>query len=729
MQERTDLSAEGSPSISLSEYGGILRRRRAIILQTFVIVLVAGVLITLFQPLVYQASARVLLEPPSYLIQTANNDPLAELFKLNSPYSPPTQVELLKSSTIKKRAGQLMTNGKSLTNYSVVPVEGGASIVEVIAEGDDPNAVTETANKILKAYIDEVKEKGSEKLDLVYAEAENNLNKHRLAKNKAERDLLKYQKDNQISELTIQAEANQKQLGEVSQLYQKQLSEINYLTTRIGEIVGYMNRQKKERLRPGLLGIEQDPNWESIQKTIADKEAIMAAAKEELGDDNDRMRALKAEYSRITQYATAYKKGFEKKNLVRDPTYEGFDVELKKLRIDLASTERSAQPNLAAIQTLRSRLNKVPDFTSRIADLKQIQTNAAGRIDYFSTKMQDIELRKNAKVESSRVIEEAIVPGSPVRPNKPQNIMFAGLLGVFLGLCLALLQELLDDRINSPEEAERVLRLPNLGHVPLVEEEGLRLIRDISTFSPLMESYRSLRTNINFAAVGTTLRSIVVTSSVPAEGKSTTAANLAMAMALDGKRVIIVDADLRRPSLHKLFRQESSPGLTDILVGTHEISEVMRSCGVENVSVIAAGSPPPNPAELLGSARMVELIAQLESLADIVLFDSPPTLAVADSVVLAARTNGVLLVIGYGETKKTNSRQAVERLQRANARVLGTVLNRVEGTSSGYYYGKYYVPASVESSRTGRGVAEPTARGIEASSETSENELLGKGRD
>ncbi|WP_395145245.1 polysaccharide biosynthesis tyrosine autokinase [Armatimonas sp.] len=729
MQERTDLSAEGSPSISLSEYGGILRRRRAIILQTFVIVLVAGVLITLFQPLVYQASARVLLEPPSYLIQTVNNDPLAELFKLNSPYSPPTQVELLKSSAIKKRAGELMTNGKSLTNYSVVPVEGGTSIVEVIAEGDDPNAVTETANHILKAYIDDVNDKGSKKLDLVYAEAEKNLNKHLATKNKAQRDLLNYQKVHKISDLEIQAAANQKQLGELSQTYQKQLSEINYLTTRIGEIVGYMSRQKKERLRPGLLGIEQDPNWESIQRTIADKEAIMAAAKEELGDDNDRLRALRAEFSRLTQYATAYKKGFEKKNLVLDPTYEGFDVELKKLRIDLASAENASRPNFTAIQELRNRLGQTPDFSDKIAELKQIQTNAAGRIDYFNTKMQDIELRKNAKVETSRVIEDAIVPGSPVRPNKPQNIMFAGLLGVFLGLCLALLQELLDDRINSPEEAERVLRLPNLGHVPLVEEEGLRLIRDISTFSPLMESYRSLRTNINFAAVGTTLRSIVVTSSVPAEGKSTTAANLAMAMALDGKRVIIVDADLRRPSLHKLFRQESSPGLTDILVGTHEISEVIRSCGVENVSVIAAGSPPPNPAELLGSARMVELIAQLESLADIVLFDSPPTLAVADSVVLAARTNGVLLVIGYGETKKTNSRQAVERLQRANARVLGTVLNRVEGTSSGYYYGKYYVPASVESSRTGRGVAEPTARGIEASSETSENEPLGKGRD
>ena len=278
------------------------------------------------------------------------------------------------------------------------------------------------------------------------------------------------------------------------------------------------------------------------------------------------------------------------------------------------------------------------------------------------------------------------------------------------------------------------MRLPNLGHVPLVEEEGLRLIRDISTFSPLMESYRSLRTNINFAAVGTKLRSLVVTSSVPAEGKSTTAANLAMAMALDGKRVIIIDADLRRPSLHKLFRLESSPGLTDILVGTHEIADVIKPSGVDNVSVISAGSPPPNPAELLGSAKMGELITELESLADIVLFDSPPTLAVADSIVLAARTNGVLLVIGYGETKKTNSRNAVAALQRANARVLGTVLNRVEGPSSGYYYGKYYVPASVESTRATRPVTDTNTRGIEAVNGTGVNEsesvdLLGKGND
>ncbi|WP_309722014.1 CpsD/CapB family tyrosine-protein kinase, partial [Armatimonas sp.] len=244
-----------------------------------------------------------------------------------------------------------------------------------------------------------------------------------------------------------------------------------------------------------------------------------------------------------------------------------------------------------------------------------------------------------------------------------------------------------------------------------------------------MESYRSLRTNLNFAAVGNSLRTMVITSSVPAEGKSTTAANLAMAMALDGKRVIIVDADLRRPSLHKLFRLESSPGLTDVLVGTHEVEEVIKSSGVDNVSVISAGSPPPNPAELLGSSKMIDLIEKLKSLADVVLFDSPPALAVADSIVLAGRTDGVLLVIGYGETKKANSRKAVELLNRANARVLGTVLNRIEGPSSGYYYGKYYVPATVEAGRTSRNVSDVNVREIEAVTDADTTSQIGKGQD
>lgn len=283
MQERNEFVAEGTSALSLREYGDILRRRRAIILQTFVIVLVAGVLITLFQPLVYQSTARLLLEPPSYLLNTVNNDPLAELFKLNSPYSPATQVELLKSSKIRAGAAEKMTNGKQLALYTVTPVEGGTSIVELTAEGDDPSAVADTANNILKAYIDDVEASGTKKLNAVFEEARRNQKKWNQEKNKADLELLNYQKKYKISEYKSEAEANQKLLGELTQTYQKQVSEINYLTTRIAEIEGFLASGKNSKTRPALLSVEQDTGWQSIQRTLADKEAVLAAVKEELG--------------------------------------------------------------------------------------------------------------------------------------------------------------------------------------------------------------------------------------------------------------------------------------------------------------------------------------------------------------------------------------------------------------------------------------------------------------
>lgn len=252
------------------------------------------------------------------------------------------------------------------------------------------------------------------------------------------------------------------------------------------------------------------------------------------------------------------------------------------------------------------------------------------------------------------------------------------------------------DRINSSEEVESLFRLPVLGYLPRIDEESLRLIRDISTFAPLMESYRSLRANLYFATMGHSLRSLTVTSSVPAEGKSSAVANLAMAMALDGKKVIIVDADLRRPCQHKLFQIDSSPGLTDVLTGGARLEACLRPTSVDNVRVLPYGAPPPNPTELVGSAAMGEVIATLEGAADIVLFDSPPSLVVVDSLVLASHTNATLVVVGCRETTKAHLSAALRQLHRAKADVLGVVLNRMVGPNQGYYYGKYYVPSSDE---------------------------------
>jgi capsular exopolysaccharide synthesis family protein len=249
-----------------------------------------------------------------------------------------------------------------------------------------------------------------------------------------------------------------------------------------------------------------------------------------------------------------------------------------------------------------------------------------------------------------------------------------------------------DEIFLTQEQAEEELGVHVLGMIPMIEEEGLRLIRNTSRFSPLMESYRWLRTSIYFATVDRPVRTLLVTSSVPAEGKSTTVANLASALALDNKKVIVLDTDLRRPQLHKSFETSAWPGVTDVLVGTHGLVEVLRETTEPLVRFIPAGSPPPNPAELLGSPAMRQFLTELEGFCDIVLLDSPPcAVGVADSLVLATRVNGVLLVIGE-ETRKRNVRMAMTVLSRARANVIGTAFNRIEGVSGSYYYGKYYVP-------------------------------------
>jgi capsular exopolysaccharide synthesis family protein len=181
-----------------------------------------------------------------------------------------------------------------------------------------------------------------------------------------------------------------------------------------------------------------------------------------------------------------------------------------------------------------------------------------------------------------------------------------------------------------------------------------------------------------------------VTSASKGEGKSTTSVNLATAMAMDGKKVILVDADMRRPSVHRLLNVPSAPGLSEVLAGMKSIDEVIQDTEVENLRVVTAGPVPPNPAELLGSRAFDSVIEQLEERADLVIFDTPPCMPVTDPVIVAARMDGVVLVLFAGQTRKAAIKYAVEMLGRARARILGCVFNRVQTSKSGYYYHYYY---------------------------------------
>jgi capsular exopolysaccharide synthesis family protein len=598
---------------------------------------------------------------------------------------------MMQTPEMRQRVAAKVNSKGGLPSISIDIVEG-TQILQAIVEGEDPQLVANTANTLMEVYAADNQSASTKKLNQTIAFAEKQIGDWEKSRADADAKLKAFRAKNDIVELGV---AKSNALGEATSLgqqYQQLTDSLRTLQTRMNA-----TQRQMANLSPTIqnnLSDAQDAALQNIDTQLAQLTTNKEVLDLDFLGSYPTLKRIAREREGLIRRRGELLSSVKTRNLVRNPEYEGYQQEMRRYNIDYATqldARNSIQPRLVAA---KRQLQRVPEWEQQWIALQNQYFTAQQQYNTYAQHLADLKLRQSTQTGGGpRILQRASVPNSPVRPNRVQNILFVGALGLFFGLCLALLQELFDDRINSPEEAERVLRLPSLGLIPLVEEEGLRLIKDISSFSPLMESYRSLRTNINFAAVGSPVRSIVVTSSVPAEGKSTTVANLAMAMALDSKRVIIVDADLRRPSMHKLFKVDSSPGLTDVLVGNCDLDQVIRPTGVDNVSVISAGSPPPNPAELLGSSAMGRLLADLESRCDVVLFDSPPTLAVADSAVLASRTNGVIVVVGYGETKKASTKKAIDSLSRANANILGTVLNRMEGPTAGYYYyGKYYVP-------------------------------------
>jgi non-specific protein-tyrosine kinase len=305
------------------------------------------------------------------------------------------------------------------------------------------------------------------------------------------------------------------------------------------------------------------------------------------------------------------------------------------------------------------------------------------------------------------IIEEAQANFQPVRPQIETNTLIAGVVGLMLALGLVFLLDFLDDTIKSGDELAQVLDITALGSIGRIsgKQASDRLLISEGPFEPVVEAYRIIRSNIQFVSVDRPTRKLMITSSIAGEGKSTTAANLGLMMAKAGLKTIIVDADMRRPMQQYIFQAPSLGGLTELFRSTDlNVSDQLIDTGVENLQLIPCGSLPPNPAELLGSQRMEELLAQLETMADIIICDSPPTLVVADAAVLSSRMDGVVLVIDSGRTRRDAAKQAVATLQRAGAHLLGGVLNRVSKKRSGYSYQGYYAgyrPHSAEGHQQG----------------------------
>jgi len=382
------------------------------------------------------------------------------------------------------------------------------------------------------------------------------------------------------------------------------------------------------------------------------------------------------------------------------------------LKTSLEKEIASVQDDIARAQ---SGLAGNPDDAQR----QRLETSLAQYRTTLSSLANNYNQIRIAEAQATNnvvIAKPAVVPLGPVRPRTMTNALLAMIVGGMLAVGAAFLVEYLDDTVKSPDDVTRVTGLSTLGAIARLKDAAgtqRQLIAWVQTKAPETEAYRTLRTNIQFSSVDKPVRTLLVTSSGPGEGKSTTAANLAVVMAQTGQKVILVDTDLRRPVIHKTFGVPNNVGITTALLAGQDIdlAAYVQPTEIENLTVLTSGPIPPNPSELLGSHRMAHVIEQLSQVADLVIFDTPPVLVVTDASVLGRQVDGVLLVADAGGTREQALVQTVGELRKTGVNILGIALNRLDSRSRGYYYYYYYYYNTDEGGNRRRRADSETGRG------------------
>lgn len=330
---------------------------------------------------------------------------------------------------------------------------------------------------------------------------------------------------------------------------------------------------------------------------------------------------------------------------------------------------------------------------------------------------------------SLSVIKPAVAPPAPSAPNIELNLAMGLISGLVLGLALALLRTILDSRIAGEADLRRITPAPLLGAISFTEEAVRKpLLTQTQSQSPRAESFRQLRTNLQFSNFSGRANSILITSSLPGEGKSTTATNLAIALAQAGRSVCLIDADLRRPSINNYLGLDRNAGLTTALVGDAEVDDLLQTWGNDNLYVLASGQIPPNPSELLGSNEMAQLIERLENSFDSVVIDAPPLLPVTDAAVLSQHVGGVVVVVGSRKLRHQDLEKSLNALQLVDANLLGIVLNHLPAKGPDAYTYSYYTNEEQDLSSNKRSIKNKKSSASKHAPQTTEDPTPRVGR-
>jgi capsular exopolysaccharide synthesis family protein len=576
-----------------------------------------------------------------------------------------------------------------------VPVIRGALSVEPVKESRtvvlavryrDPDTAAELANTIAETFKDKNLERrlGRTRENNVWLSEQLGSAKTHLEK--SEMDLYEFKRREGVISVSLQDSAN---------ILSNQLKKLNEAATDAKTKRIQLAARKKVLNELRTNDPVYDPKPEIGESKSTDS---VGHLKEMFLEQNAKLLELKGKYLDEHPTVIAQKARVE---AIRAELRRESELALKTVEADYSLALETEKSLTAALEQVKEEAIAVNKKEIEYDRLRRQAENDAKLYDMLLGRLKESGLAGQLQTNNVRLLDSANTPHRPVSPNVPLAITLSIVLGLAAGFGLALLLDFIDNTVKSHDDIERLVGVPFLGLIPQIAGKGNGATTDASPLyifekpkSAVAECCRAIRTNILFMSPDRPLRSILVTSSGPMEGKSTTSINLAVTMALSGNRVLLLDTDLRRPRLHRAFGVAAEHGMSTLILGESRFEDVIKSTSIPNLWVIPCGPLPPNPAELMHAQRFREVIKELAERYDRLIFDSPPLNVVTDAAVLSALVDGTVLVARCERTTRDMLQRARRQLSDVNANVLGCVLNEVnlmqgDARSSYYYYQRY----------------------------------------
>jgi tyrosine-protein kinase Etk/Wzc len=669
---------------------------------------------------VYEASAMLRIKEQKPSVLGADNTG-SGISLLISKDEINTQIEILKSRSVLEEvivkldlAGnyklekkltpeeRLLTSLNRLRKDLSVSNIANTQLIRIAIRSRDPVMASDAVNSLSQIFIGrnvEVK-RGEANAVLAFVSEQADLVSEKLKR--TEEDLLAYKQSARVGDLSEEAKQKVDRLAAIEGLYQEATVAREILDVRIRALLGQMSPAATQD--GSLAGISSAPAIRGIQYQLADLQTQLTGL--ETGSSSDSPKAVDIK-ARIDHLKKEIQLEIEKILNSGGATSVNKALQMQLADYQAQDIVLAAQED-AWVRQIKFHEEDINKLSSREIDLTRLERAQRINEELYSSLMRaknEAGIEAASQIGNIDVVDPAVTPVKPVLPKKAENAVIAFAGSLFLALILSFIIEYLDKTLKTEDEMKRLLGIPILGIIPRFEvnrrrngkksrritKDDLPLVTRDEPASAASEGFRLLRANLRFVELDRELKTIMVTSPTPGDGKTTIAANLSIELAAQEQRVLVVDADFRIPALHKIFNLPDSPGISNVLSEGRAYQTVIQKIeGVDNLDVMTVGPLPPNSSELLGSSRMRQLIEELKVEYTRIILDVPPVLATTDALDLAGSLDGVLLVLKMGETDKRAIKRMMDIFHNTRIRILGGVLNGVDARQGRFRYSQYY---------------------------------------